>query len=157
MKKWIFHLLFLLLISSESLSVGLITEGMTEEQITLYRKVGNELRCPTCTGVSILQSEATFSMQLRRAVREQVLAGKTAEEIMLYFTERYGNWIMREPPKEGFHLVAWGIPVLFALLGAFSLWVFIWRKRRTISTYGVRSSREILEEMEQELKLLSDK
>lgn len=128
-----------------------LTEGLSQKELELYKSISGDLRCPTCTGLSILQSDAQFSIQMKEAVREQVLTGKSKSEIFDFFTERYGLWILREPPSEGFHLLAWLIPGLFLLTGPVLIWYFVWRRRRTVLTYGVRSSDIILAEMDKKL------
>jgi cytochrome c-type biogenesis protein CcmH len=154
MKTWI-GILFLALLGSHNFQAVAQTygaEGMTPEQAELYYRVGDNLRCPTCIGLSVLQSEADFATQIRKAAKEQILAGKSEPEIMTFFTQRYGLWILREPPTEGFHLLAWGIPLAFAVFGPILLYFFVWRKRQEVSIYGVRPSAEILAEMEHELQ-----
>lgn len=137
--------------SVTSAEVKNITEGMDKEQVDLYKDISGDLRCPTCTGLSILQSDAQFSIQMKEAVREQVELGKSKDEVMEFFTERYGLWILREPPSTGMHLFAWMIPGFLLLAGPILIWAFVWRKRQTVKTYGVRSSGVILEEMERSL------
>ena len=53
--------------------------------------------------------------------------GKTDKEIKEYFIERYGEWILRAPPKKGFNLVLWILPG--AGIGIGLLWVMILSKR----------------------------
>ena len=119
-----------------------------------FRDTAYELRCPTCTGLSVLDSDATFSVQIRDIVKEQVRAGKSKSDILQFFTERYGPWILREPPAKGFNAIAWGLPLALLLVGPPSVWFFVWRKRKVVSTMGVRSSDEILVEMTARLKEL---
>jgi cytochrome c-type biogenesis protein CcmH/NrfF len=116
--------------------------------------VAKELRCPTCTGLSVLESDAAFSVQIKDIVREQVEAGKSKEEILKYFTARFGPWILRSPPVSGFNLWAWGVPVGLLVLGPPLIWFFIWRKRRVVSTLGVRPDEAIIWEMQEHLTKL---
>lgn len=94
---------------------------LTESQATLYQHISDQLRCPTCTGISVRQSESLFSQQIRSAVIEQIIAKKSEPEIMQFFLDRYGQWILREPPKQGLHWIAWLVPLFFFSFGA--LWV----------------------------------
>jgi cytochrome c-type biogenesis protein CcmH len=120
----------------------------------LFNDVANELRCPTCTGLSVLGSEANFSVQIKNQVREQLDAGKSKSEILAYFTERYGPWILREPPKEGFNLLAWLLPAALLVLGPIILWFTVWRHRAQFDSHGVRSVEAIQQEMDQRLEQL---
>lgn len=130
------------------------TEGPKGEE---FMDVAKELRCPTCTGLSVLESDAKFSVQIKDIVKEQVEAGKSKDEILTYFTERYGPWILRSPPKTGFNILAWALPIGVLLLGPPLVWFFVWRKRRVVSTQGVRSSDDILLEMHDKLQILRNK
>lgn len=126
-------------------------------QFDTFRDVANDLRCPTCTGLSILDSEAAFSVQIRDLVKEQVAAGKGKREILDFFTERYGPWILRAPPTKGFNALAWALPLGLLILGPPLIWFFVWRKRKFVSTMGVRSNTDILTEMNAELARLRQK
>ena len=46
---------------------------------------------------------------------------KSDKEIRDYFIERYGEWILRAPPKQGFNLVLWILPGAGIVIGL--LWV----------------------------------
>lgn len=81
-----------------------LAEGLAIENKNLivdpieYQDVASDLRCPTCTGLSVLDSEAAFSIQIKNEVKEQLVAGKHKDEILKFFTDRYGPWILRAPP-----------------------------------------------------------
>ncbi len=131
-------------IDEDSLKKLYPSEGPIGEK---FRDVAYELRCPTCTGLSILESDAKFSLQIKDIVKEQVEAGKSKQEILQYFTERYGPWILRSPPAQGFNILAWLLPISALLLGPPAVWFFVWRKRRVVSKQGVRSADDIITEM----------
>jgi cytochrome c-type biogenesis protein CcmH/NrfF len=99
----------------------------TKEQ-SLFLDTAKELRCPTCTGLSILDSEATFSVQIQNIVKEKVKEGQSKDQIIDFFRDRYGPWIMREPPKDGLSLLTWALPI--ALLMSIFLGLF-WNLSRT--------------------------
>ena len=82
-----------------------------------FRKLSIELRCPTCQGLSVQDSEAGFSKSIKNKIIELIKEGKTDIEIMAYFVERYGEWILRSPTKTGFNLVLWLLPIVGILFG----------------------------------------
>ena len=55
------------------LSPLLMAKKTVEESV--FRDVAGELRCPTCTGLSVLDSDAKFSVQIKDEVREQLEKG----------------------------------------------------------------------------------
>lgn len=75
-------------------------------------EISNDLRCPTCQGLSVNDSEASFSLQIKNKVRRMLQEGQSEEQIKAYFVSRYGEWILRAPPKRGIGLVVWGLPFL---------------------------------------------
>ena len=93
-------------ISQTKLEINTLIEGLSPAQKEQFDRLAEELRCPTCTGLSIHQSDAPFSLQIKKALITNVTAGKTDIAIMEFFRERFGLWILRSPPKEGFHIVA---------------------------------------------------
>lgn len=119
-----------------------------------FREVAKDLRCPTCTGLSILESDASFSVQIKDQVKEQMQLGKSKDEILSYFVERYGPWILREPPKKGFNLLAWLIPIVLLCLGPVVIWMLVWKRRVHVNTRGVRANEAIIHEMQEQLQLL---
>ncbi len=121
---------------------------------TEFRDISYELRCPTCTGLSVLESDAKFSVQIKDIVLEQVNAGKSKDEILKYFTERYGPWILRSPPKEGLNLLAWIVPLALLTIGPFLVWLLVWRRKKVDSNVKVRPSDEIVAEMNQRIDML---
>lgn len=122
-----------------------------------FRDVAKELRCPTCTGLSILESDASFSVQIKDQVREQMELGKSKGQILNFFVERYGPWILREPPKEGFNILAWLIPILLLCLGPILIWLLVWKRRVQANSHGVRSNEKIIAEMQEQLQFLKQK
>ena len=78
--------------------------------------LARQLRCPTCAGLSIADSPATMASQMRSVVAEHVESGASDDEVRDYFVQRYGRWVLLDPPASGVDLVVWLVPVL--LLGA---------------------------------------
>ena len=152
--RWLLSLLVFVWASSGSTEV-VHDLGLDKKEMELYKDIAYQLRCPTCTGLSVLESDAQFSLQIRDAVREQVLEGKSKQEILDFFTVRYGLWILREPPKEGFHLIAWLIPLAILLLGGALIWMFLWRKRiQPDRAEVITPTHELKQQMQSELAAL---
>lgn len=81
------------------------------------QRVGKQLRCAVCQGVSISDSPASMARAQLDKVRELVQQGKSDDEIFDYFVERYGEWALMEPKKSGVTLGLWVGPVLLLLIG----------------------------------------
>ena len=80
-------------------------------------EVGLLLRCPVCQGMPIADSPADMAQSMMARIREMSAEGQSKEEIIAYFTERYGDWVLLEPRKEGLNWLVWVMPPLFLLLG----------------------------------------
>jgi len=130
------------------LSLGALPPGVAELE---YREIAEQLRCPTCTGLSVLESDAPFSVQIKNEVMQQLGQGKTKTQILSFFTDRYGPWILRTPPKSGVNWLAWAIPVLILIIGPFAVWFFVWRNRKDEPAFGVRPVEAYIAEMNERL------
>ena len=81
-------------------------------------EVAKELRCPTCIGLSVLDSGTLQSVAMRTEIEKQLSEGKSKNEIINYFKKAYGSWILREPDSHSsIGFLIWGIPILGLALG----------------------------------------
>ena len=76
------------------------------------------LRCPVCKTVSIAESMSDTAVAMRGEVEQQVDAGRSDQEIIDWFTARYGEWVLMDPPAEGDTLPLWLVPLGVAIAGA---------------------------------------
>jgi len=83
--------------------------------------LGKQLRCPMCQGLSIADSGSSAARAQMDKVRELVAAGKTDQEIRDYFTARYGEWALLEPPATGMNLLVWVLPLLLLVGGGLAI------------------------------------
>jgi len=96
-----------------------------------YDAMIHELRCMQCQNQSIADSPVGLAEDLRRDVREQIIAGKTDAEIRASMVERYGNVILFRPPFQSSTAWVWLLPILLLILGVFVA-VRIVRKRASM-------------------------
>lgn len=87
------------------------------------REIALQLRCPVCQGLSVGDSPSELANEMRGLVREQLQQGKTPAEVLNYFAQRYGEWILLAPPKRGFNLVIWVLPFVLLPIGAFVIYL----------------------------------
>ena len=72
--------------------------------------IANHLRCPVCRGIPISESPAELAQDMMKEVREQLQQGKTEDEVLAYFEDRYGEWILLQPKPKGLNLSLWVLP-----------------------------------------------
>lgn len=88
--------------------------------------IARQLRCPTCVSESVADSNANISIEMRRQIQSQLEAGASEAEILAFFQERYGDWILLEPPRRGIHLFVWWLPGIALAAGAGGLaWLMV--------------------------------
>jgi cytochrome c-type biogenesis protein CcmH len=124
--SWIAFLLTFIILS---IAVNVSTAAESEDFSDRFRKLSDELRCPTCQGLSVKDSEAGFSNSIKDKIRELMKNGKSDKEILAYFVKRYGEWILRAPAKRGFNLVLWILPGAGILIGLF---IVLFRSKRWV-------------------------
>ena len=49
---------------------------------------------------------------MRGVIRERLAAGDTPEQVVAYFVDKYGQWILLAPPREGFNILVWAFVLL---------------------------------------------
>lgn len=92
--------------------------------------IAKDLRCAVCQNQPISESNADLARDMRQIVREQIQAGKSREEIVNYFVERYGDYVLMNPPKRGPGTVVWLAPVVLLLVVGISGFVFLRHRRK---------------------------
>jgi cytochrome c-type biogenesis protein CcmH len=76
------------------------------------RNMQRQLRCLVCQGESIDESNSPLAADLRRLVREQMVAGKSDDEIREFLVARYGDFILMKPPVQPNTWLLWLAPFL---------------------------------------------
>ncbi len=102
-----------------------VTEDPLERQVL---DIAKDLRCAVCQNQPISESNADLAKDMRQIVREQIQAGKSREEIMNYFVERYGDYVLMNPPVRGPGAIVWVGPLV--LLGAIGISGFVYLRHR---------------------------
>jgi cytochrome c-type biogenesis protein CcmH len=97
-----------------------------------YESLTHEIRCMQCQNNSIADSPAGLASDLRRDVKEMLIAGKSDDEIRAYMVERYGNVILFNPPLS--KSTAWVVfaPAIAVIGGVIVAFVLVGRRRRLV-------------------------
>jgi len=83
-----------------------------------FERITGQLRCLVCQNESIADSNVELAADLRRQVREMLLAGQSDQAIFKFMTDRYGEFVRFNPPLEAKTLLIWGAPFIMMVLGA---------------------------------------
>jgi len=92
--------------------------------------IAKELRCAVCQNQPISESNAPLAQDMRQVIKEQIKAGKSRDEIVQYFVERYGNYVLMKPPVHGPGTMLWIFPLLIGAILAVSAFFYLKHRRR---------------------------
>lgn len=103
-----------------------LTDAAQEAQA---RSLFSELRCEVCAGQTIADSNAPLAQDMRILVREKVAEGQDDEQILQFFSERYGREILMRPPVDATTAPLWLAPLFLIILGAWFVMRYFTRKQ----------------------------
>ncbi len=108
----------------------------TPEQEAVYKILIDELRCLVCQNQTIADSNAELAQDLRRQVYEMLQQGKSKDEIATFMTERYGDFVLYNPPFKAKTGLLWLGPIAFLLIGLVALVLFS-RKNKVVENIDI--------------------
>ena len=88
------------------------------------RTLSRQLRCLVCQNQSIEDSDAELAQDLRREVRSQIVEGKPDGIILQDLRNRYGDYILLNPPLTGATYILWSAPIFIVIFGFGLFWVY---------------------------------
>jgi cytochrome c-type biogenesis protein CcmH len=95
------------------------------------RALSAEIRCLVCQNQSIDDSDASLARDLRLLVRDQIEAGRSDQQIRDFLVERYGAFVLLDPPVQTTTLLLWFGPLIVLLSGAIGLLVYFRSRTRS--------------------------
>ncbi len=98
---------------------GILTSPAQRER---YHRLAEELRCLVCQNQTLADSNAELAADLRHQVEDQILAGRSDDEIKAYLVQRYGDFVLYRPPMKSNTWLLWLGPFALLLVGAFGWW-----------------------------------
>jgi cytochrome c-type biogenesis protein CcmH len=94
------------------------TQMPTPELQQRYLGLTHELRCMQCQDEALADSPVDLAADMRRQVRDMLLAGKTDDDVRNYMVARYGEFILFRPRKSLKNAWLWLTPGVLILIGA---------------------------------------
>jgi cytochrome c-type biogenesis protein CcmH len=122
----------LITFGSSAAVTGVDANGQLEDHAlqARFESITKELRCLVCQNESIADSNAQLAADLRRQVREMLLAGQSDDAIFGFMTDRYGEFVRFNPPLEPKTLLIWGAPFIMLLVGAIIIFRVVRQRSR---------------------------
>ena len=90
-----------------------------------YQSLIGELRCLVCQNQNLASSDAELAANLRSIVFEQIEAGKSDNDIRQFMVERYGNFVLYDPPFVNTTFLLWFGPLALLLVGLLFVVIFM--------------------------------
>jgi cytochrome c-type biogenesis protein CcmH len=110
-------------------ALQLAAPAAASEQRPTAAELESELVCPVCES-TLDTSNAPVALRMKAYIRERIAAGDTKSEIKAALVDQFGPSVLAVPPKEGFELVAWLLPLAGLLAGAVIVGALAWRWSR---------------------------
>ena len=113
----------------------------------------DELMCPVC-GTTLDQSDAPVARQMKMYIRARIAAGDSEPQIKGRLVEQFGEEVLAAPPKEGFNLLAWLLPLagLAAAVPLVGYAAWRWSRRADPPDPGGDVDASVVRRLEQELR-----
>lgn len=74
--------------------------------------ISRELRCPSCAGESVAESQAPTARAIRADVAQRVGQGQSDDEVIAAVVARFGDQVRQTPPADGAGGLVWMVPVV---------------------------------------------
>ncbi len=108
-----------------------LIEFQSDEQRSAFLRLSEELRCPKCQNQNLADSNSEIAEIMREVIAEEVLAGHSEAEIKDMMVDRYGEFVLYEPPRKlETAILWWGPLVLLAIAILIFVTIVVGRARQ---------------------------
>lgn len=115
--------ILLLIILSVTTSYAIIIDNPLEDKSLEKRAqiLFKNVKCMTCAGQSIAESDSGISRDLRNFIRQELLNDKSDREIEIYLAKKFGDSIILTPKNNSTNYLLWFFPIIFISMISFSI------------------------------------
>ena len=117
------------LLAALVVALAVVSPAAASEQNPTLPELERELICPTCHE-SLAASSSPIADRMRAFIRARIAAGDTKNEIKSQLVDQFGESVLAAPPKSGFNLLAWLLPLAGIVVAATILGVLAYRWSR---------------------------
>jgi cytochrome c-type biogenesis protein CcmH len=118
------------LVLAAVVALAVVPAALASEARPTLADLEDEIMCPVCPGETLEQSSSPAAQQVERFISARIAAGDSKGEIKDRLVDEYGPRILAAPPKEGFDLLAWVLPLVGLLGGALIIGGAAWHWSR---------------------------
>ena len=91
----------------------------------LNNKILKNLRCLVCQGQTVQDSNSEFALIIKSVVEDKIKEGNNEKEIYQFLSEKFGDWILLNPPLKKNSYLLWFLPYLLFILGIILLFFLL--------------------------------
>lgn len=106
--------------------------------------IATQLKCLQCVGESVAASQSPLAVQFREEIDAQMRQGRTDDEILAFFSQRYGQEVLLSPPSSGLGSLVWIVPVVAVAAAGLGLASTFGRWRREVGARSTEDDRELV-------------
>lgn len=108
----------------------LAAPAAASEQHPTLGELEGQLMCPICEGETLAQSDSPAAQRIKAYIQQRIDQGATRSQIKRELVQQWGTRILAAPPRRGFDLLAWLLPIVGVLGGAAVIGALAWRWSR---------------------------
>jgi len=129
----------------------LAAPAAASEQHPTLGELEGQLMCPICEGETLAQSDSPAAQRIKAYITQRIEQGATRSQIKHELVQQWGTRILAAPPRHGFDLLAWLLPIVGVLGGAAVIGALAWRwsRQREPATQWTLTARPLGPEDEQ--------
>ena len=101
-----------------------------------YNHFIDVLRCPECKNQNLAGSNSPIAQDLRRELHRLIEVGSDDDEITTFMVDRYGDFVLYDPPLQKNTYILWYAPAFMLLLGFAIIALIVWRRSKTPNSNG---------------------
>lgn len=106
-------------------------------------EIAHLLMCPVCQGQSVAESNSNLAQDMRQIIRKQLEEGKSKEEVIAYFVNRYGETILASPPPKGVNWLLWALPALAIVIGGLGIGIYLHKTGKGGQSASVKTEKPV--------------
>ncbi|KAB2834253.1 MAG: cytochrome c-type biogenesis protein CcmH [Candidatus Dadabacteria bacterium] len=120
-------------------------------------EIAHQLMCPVCQGQSVAESNSNLAQDMRQIIRKQLEEGKSKDEVIAYFVNRYGETILASPPPKGVNWLLWVLPALAIVFGGLGIGIYLHKTGKDGRSASVKTEKHVTDsdymtKLDEELK-----
>jgi cytochrome c-type biogenesis protein CcmH len=117
-------------VAAALVALGLAAPALASESHPTLAELESRVMCPVCK-TTLDQSNSAAAQRIEAVISQKIAAGETRSQIEQELVEQFGPAILAAPPRRGFDLLAWWLPIAAVVAGGLALGAGVWHWSRT--------------------------